>query len=324
MQRLGHLERLDRPRRHGRPRRRAPAARGRAASAPSRRRRAARPRRAARIRLAHSSGRPGTSPASSSSIAVGRERLEVERGEVALAGAPGRPALGQLGPGEREDEQGVAARPVEQVLDEVEQRRVRPLHVLEHEHVGISSASRSKKSRQARRVLPIALACSSSPSRWARRGSTQRRSSGSAMISSTRRAASRAATRCPRPRRSGPRAHHLGQRPVGDALAVGQAAPAVPAHALGQAVDVLEELPRRAATCRCPPRRCTETRWALASLRRGVEELLDHAQLAVATDERRLQAVGRCAPPTPRSRGAARHSAHGLGLPLSSCSPASS
>ena len=51
-----------------------------------------------------------------------------------MAGAPGRPLLEQFGPGERNHAQRRVARPLEQVLDEVEQRRVRPLHVLEGEH----------------------------------------------------------------------------------------------------------------------------------------------------------------------------------------------
>src|SRR5439155_11499498 len=41
--------------------------------------------------------------------------------------------LEQVRPGERRHEQRVVARPVEQVLDEVEQARVCPLHVLENE-----------------------------------------------------------------------------------------------------------------------------------------------------------------------------------------------
>ena len=42
------------------------------------------------------------------------------------------------------------------------------------------------------------------------------------------------------------RAHHLGQRPVRDALAVGQAAALVPPAALLDAVEVLEVLPQQA------------------------------------------------------------------------------
>jgi len=50
-----------------------------------------------------------------------RERIEVERCEVALSGAPVRPLLLQFGPGQRDHEQGIVARPLEQVLDEVEE-----------------------------------------------------------------------------------------------------------------------------------------------------------------------------------------------------------
>ncbi len=85
------------------------------------------------------------------------------------------------------------------------------------------------------------------------------------------------------------RAHHLGQRPEGHPLAVGQAAAAVPSHALGQAVDVLEELPREPRLARAGHRQHRHE-VSLGLARRGVEELLDHAQLAVAADERRLQA----------------------------------
>ena len=53
-----------------------------------------------------------------------------------------------------------------------------------------------------------------------------------------------------------PRAHphHVRERPVGDALAVGEAAAAVPVRRLDDPVEVLVELPAPAATCRS--RRC--------------------------------------------------------------------
>ena len=62
-----------------------------------------------------------------------RKRLEVERRKVAQAGAPRGPLLGEIGPREREYEERRVPRPLEQVLDEVEQARVGPLHVLERE-----------------------------------------------------------------------------------------------------------------------------------------------------------------------------------------------
>src|SRR5689334_25438599 len=85
-------------------------------------------------------------------------------------------------------------------------------------------------------------------------------------------------------------AHHLGKRPVGDALAVGEAAAAVPPDLVDQAVDVLLELPRetRLADPRDPDDG-DEMRLALFGAR--VEELLDEPQLPVASDERRLEAL---------------------------------
>ena len=84
-----------------------------------------------RIRSRTSDGKPRDEPRQELLHRLLRERLEVERGEAALPGAPGRPPLQQLGPSERDDEDRVVARPVEEVLDEVEQARVGPLHVLE-------------------------------------------------------------------------------------------------------------------------------------------------------------------------------------------------
>ena len=62
-----------------------------------------------------------------------RQRLQVKGGEAALADAPARSLVGELRTRERDHQEGVAARPFEQVLEEVEQAGIRPLHVLEHE-----------------------------------------------------------------------------------------------------------------------------------------------------------------------------------------------
>ena len=102
----GHLERLDLARRPVGVALADEQRRGRAASAPSRPRRSGTPSARSRIRARSSSGRPGTRPGRAArSIASADERLEEERGEVALARAPGRAALAQLGPREREDEE---------------------------------------------------------------------------------------------------------------------------------------------------------------------------------------------------------------------------
>src|SRR5206468_1028840 len=65
------------------------------------------------------------------------KRLEEDGGEVAGRGAPARSALLKLGAGESHDEEWGGPRPLEEVLDEVEQRRVRPLHVLEDHDRGV-------------------------------------------------------------------------------------------------------------------------------------------------------------------------------------------
>ena len=46
-------------------------------------------------------------------------------------------ALGQLGPRQGQNEQGMVPGPVQEILDEVHQGRLGPLHVLEHEDCGV-------------------------------------------------------------------------------------------------------------------------------------------------------------------------------------------
>ena len=97
-------------------------------------------------------------------------------------------------------------------------------------------ANRSSRSGPAR---------SSRPSRCASRGSTHAPLLRRPARAPRRRRWSfaRGRVRAPRPRRSGAHPHHLGERPVRDALAVGEAPAPVPEH----------ELPRaRRSTCRTP------------------------------------------------------------------------
>ena len=78
------------------------------------------------------------------------QRLEVERGEVALAGAPVRALLEQLRAGQRDDVDRDAAAPLEEVVDEVEQARCRRSGSPRRRgRPGPSPASRSKNVRQA-------------------------------------------------------------------------------------------------------------------------------------------------------------------------------
>ena len=63
---------------------------------------------------------------------IRRQRVEVDRRRVALAAAPGRPDVEQLGPRERHD-QDRALREVREMIDEIEQPGVGPMDVLERE-----------------------------------------------------------------------------------------------------------------------------------------------------------------------------------------------
>ena len=88
---------------------------------------------------------------------------------------------------------------------------------------------------------------------------------------------------------AGAHAHHLGQRPVGDALPVGQAASGVPAHGLRDAVGVLRELPGEpglAGTRR--PGHADKPRAALVPA--FLDALDDQGEIARAADKGRLEA----------------------------------
>ena len=91
---------------------------------------------------------PGTKPSSSASIASSRERLERERRRVAATARElSRSAIS--GRASASDEERELARPLEQVVDEVEQARLGPLEVLEDEHAR-RPARRAARRRAAR------------------------------------------------------------------------------------------------------------------------------------------------------------------------------
>src|SRR5207247_10333120 len=60
-----------------------------------------------------------------------RERLEQDRARVELASGPAGPLVEQLGPRKAEQEHRRVAAQVDDVLDQVEQRRLGPVDVLE-------------------------------------------------------------------------------------------------------------------------------------------------------------------------------------------------
>ena len=113
---------------------------------------------------------PGARPVSIESMADGGERLQEQRGEVPLVRGPPGMALGDLGAAEREDEQRVGPRPVEEVFDEVDERRLGPLHVLEHEHDGIALRHAFEEQPGCREQFLSSASALLQPSSCARRG----------------------------------------------------------------------------------------------------------------------------------------------------------
>jgi hypothetical protein len=204
--------------------------------------------------------------------------------------APGWALGGDLRPGERQDEDRVLGRPLDEVVDEVQQPRVGPLDVLEDHHHGSGGRDALEEQPPAREQVgpvrgdpllqaeemreprldqpPLALVGHVALDGLVQPGA---RGAGVLLLEDAR-----------------TRAHHLGERPVADALAVGQAAALVPAEDLLQAVDVLEVLPQQArlARARVADDR-DEARRALRDARLPGRD--DVVQLLVAADERRLQ-----------------------------------
>jgi hypothetical protein len=173
-----------------------------------------------------------------------RERLEGQRRRVP-PGAPAAPALGQLGPCQGEDEQRMVPRPVEEVLDEIEQRGVGPLEVLEDQHGRMTLGEALEEEPPGREeVAAVGSRPLGEPDQmrqaWLQPDPFVR--VGDVLLDRAAELGERRLGRlllgdaCPH-------AHHLRQRPVRDAVAVGQAPAPVPEHAVREAVDVLEELP---------------------------------------------------------------------------------
>ena len=245
------------------------------------------------------------------------ERLEEERGEVSLAGAPGGTPFLELGAGEGDDEQRIVPRPLEQVLDEVEQARVGPLHVLEREHgrplVGQALEEQAPGGEQ---VLPVRL-----------QALLEAREMGESRLDELSLARveyvllQRGAQLPARGLRilfladAAAHPHHVRERPVGDALAVREAAPAVPPDQLDDAVEVLVELPGQARLADAADAGDRHEMGA-AILRRRVEEVLDQLQLAVAADEGGLETRRLQLPAAPRDDPHRSVDLHGLGLSL--------
>ena len=229
-----------------------------------------------------------SSSASMSSLGlVGRERLEQDGRRVQLAAAPARTAVEQLGPREAEQQDRRVAAPGRRRARRGRGTPARPSGVVE-------DARRAGRSRGApRAACATAKAISSAASRrLARRAAT-----------ASARLAGRPAARLAR----ASCLHDLDDRPVGDALAVGEAA-----RRDDRARRPASRNSAPAATCRRPAApRIVKSGAALGD--RPLPRACEQPQLALPADQRRVESPHARAAPVRRERGGRRQR---LGLAL--------
>ena len=218
------------------------------------------------------------------------ERVQVERGEVALARAPARPLLEQLRAGERDDIDGNVPAPLHEVVDEVEQARVGEVRVLEdHDHRGGRREALEEGPPGSEQLLRA------DPGVDAQEGQQGRLDPAAVRLVGD---VGRERLGHLRPGRRlvvglhepAPLADHLAECPEADSVAVRRAATIVPPDGLHQAVHVLEEFPGQPGLP--DPARADhghKTRSPLAA--GGMEQVLEQSQLVVATDEGRLKGL---------------------------------
>ena len=239
------------------------------------------------------SGRPGTSSASSSWIDGVGQRLEPERDEVPPTRAPGGPMLEQLGTRQRDHEDRHAAAPLDEVVDEVERAGVGPMEVLEDQDDGALGGDPLEERPPAENSSSRAIGVAVSTARAARAAPVRSSAAPTRPAPSARppRAtfarvvgSSSVSARPARLRTISPSAQNVMPSPY-----AGRAA-GVPPHGLDDAVEVLRQLPDEPALARPgEPDDRHDPRPPLAS--RGVEQVLEQRELAVAADERRLELV---------------------------------
>ena len=242
----------------------------------------------------------------------------MDRGEAALAGAPVRSPLEELGPGQGEDED---RRRRGSTPCRWSTKSSRPESAWWKSSKTMTTGRRGGEALEERPPGAEQLLRPGARSR-ARAGTAGRARSSvrSVLVGDVllehrrdRRAGGRLVVRL---LEVGAAADHLAERPERDPLAVGGAPAVVPPDRLDQPVDVLEELPgepRLADAGRADD--ADQPRPALAA--GGVEQVLELAQLLVAADERRLERLRRGRPRRAgRRRGRARQAGTGRCLAL--------
>ena len=220
-----------------------------------------------------------------------RERVDLHECRARSCRRPALGPSGDLAAREGEDEDRAGPRPIEKVLDERQQALVGPLHVLEDEYHGCLRGEPLEEHPPPCEQLRSGHL----PLLRAQQGAETRREElavGGLLhppLEALRQAlGDRLARRvlgC-----SQPLAHHVGERPVCDPFAVGEAAAAVPQDRFGEPVDVLVELPEqvRLADARLARDRHQPRRGVFDP---AVEELLEQPQIAVTAAQRGLEAA---------------------------------
>ena len=206
------------------------------------------------------------------------KRVELDRRRAHAASAPSGANVEQLGPGEADEQERRLAHPGGQVLDELEQRLLGPVDVLEDEHerlnvgelVGPGTGCPGDLLRAALLLDGVEDAG----------GEREQVGDGlvlTALAQLLDRLANGVVVGDP-----GRRLHHLGERPVGDPLAVGQAA----AGQHGRALERADELTDKAALA--DPRLAVNGDEVRAPVARGtLEGVGEQVELGFAADQRR-------------------------------------
>ncbi len=196
------------------------------------------------------------------------------------------------GASQRHDEDRKGARPVQQVFDEIEQRGIGPLQILEdHDHRVACGEPLEEEPPAREQVGLVGRGVLLEPEEMRKPGLDER-----AVGRVGDRALDYGAKLVPRRRPVlafedvRPSTHHLGKRPVGDPLAVREAATAVPAERPLETVHVFEEFPAQAGLADPrDPGHLHEVRLAVVGT--GEKDILDQLELTVAADEGGLEAL---------------------------------
>ena len=232
-------------------------------------------------RLARLSGELGQELLHQELALLVRQRLELDRGRAHASSTPPRPLLEQLGSRQADDEKR-RADPVREVLDQLEQGLLGPVDVLEEEHERLHVGERHHDlARRPRDLLRAPLALEG----FEHAGSEAEHVGDGLLLAALAELCERLFERIV-VRDSRRSLDHLGERPVGDALAVRETASGKNAGAL----ETVHELPREAAL---PDSRLPEDREEMRTpVANGARErVLEELELGLAADERRAWAL---------------------------------